>query len=120
MKKVLLVMCFLGAANLFADGCANFCSSVVFQKNSAYIRPDAVPVLKALCQYAVFEQDCNSIEFKDNGTAWVQESKLEDFRTHCETVLKEANIQEDNEVSFDEASFWDQFFQAAASVKWRH
>ena len=95
MKKVLLVMCFLGAANLFAESCNSFCSSIVFQKNSAFIKTDAVPVVKTICdKYGILEPICELIEFRDDGSAWLQESSVEDFYTYCKTC---SNVVEQKE-----------------------
>jgi len=110
MKKVLLVMCFLGATNLFADTCNGFCSSVVFENESAYIKPDVVPVMKALCdKYAVFEPVCSVIDFRPDGSAWVQESAVETFRQYCTAATKE-----------EDESFWNRLLKGAATINWRH
>ena len=115
MKKILLTMCFLGATNLFAEACGNFCSSIVFEKDSAYIKPYMVPGLKAVCQNFILEKTCEDIEFRDDGTAWLKGTALEDYREYCLAASREENCQKE-EVS----SFWEQFIKAASTVTWRH
>ena len=112
MNKFLLVMCFLGASNLFAESCDSFCSSIVFQKDSAYIKTDAIPVLKTLCdKYSALEPFCSFIDFRADNTAWVQELAVEAFYKYCNSISDEQSQSED--------SFWTQFSKAAAVAHWR-
>lgn len=114
MKKFLLVMCFLGTANLFAETCNGFCSSVVFQNDSAYIKTDVIPVLKLMCdKYGVLEVACDSIDFRADGSAWILDSEVEKVYKYCTTCsLKEDNTPE-------APSIWEQFMKAASTVTWR-
>jgi len=116
MKKVLLVMCFLGAANLFAE--SNLCPNIVFQKDSgqkvtaAYIKADVVPALETFCesQDATVLLICNIIDFESNGSAWIASSALESVYTYCTT---EPTTQEDE-------SYWASFVRGASNVIYHH
>jgi len=116
MKKFLLVTCFLGATNLFADSSNIFCYNAVFQKDTAYIKLEAVPVLKAFCEcenYAALEPTCAIIDFKADGSAWVQESEVENFLKDCLIVLEKATIRKENKEKVNNSS-------SQANIIWRH
>ena len=114
MKKVLLVMCFLGATNLFADNYTNFCSSVVFQKNSAYVKADAVPVLQLLChKYRVLEPDCALVDFRSDGSAWIVEAHVEDFHKYCYPSVV-------NQPAEPETGWFESFIRASSNVNFHH
>ncbi len=107
MKKFLLVMCFFGAANLFAGTCNGFCKSVVFQNDSAYIKTDVVPVLQDMCdRYGLLEVVCDAVDFRADGSAWIVDSELENIKEYCTTACSVKETEKS-------------FFENLATVNWR-
>ena len=118
MRKVLLAMCFLGAANLFADSGDCFCSSIVFKDNSAYVKPDAIPVLKTLCdKYGILEAACDLIDFREDGSAWVQKSAVEAFYKYCTVGLTVTKPDTKKTSWMDDNTYWT---DNARNIVWRH